>query len=363
MATTQTPPVPLLIVDDEPSLREALARYLGRVGFAVQTVDSGAAALEHVAAHDVSAMLLDIRMPGMSGVDVVPRALDIDPNLAILMLTAVADAASATRSLQGGAMDYLTKPVELTELLGAVNRALRRRETIIQSHQLTSWLKSEVQRRGHDVPWERQQGKITLATLETMVNTLEAKNRYLIGHSARVAALATTIAYELGLPEEEIERVRIAGRLHDLGKVGIREEVVNKQGPLTDEEYEHIREHPVIGSHILEPLPDISAIAGYVRSHHEHWDGSGYPDGLSGEDIPLGARIVCAAEVYDALKSPRPYRDTFSTYGVVERMHELKGSVLDPAIVDALEAALKRQTHVAPGQEGFAQPLELRAQS
>jgi response regulator RpfG family c-di-GMP phosphodiesterase len=323
----------------------------------VTTVDSGQAALEHLQANDVSVMLLDIRMPGMSGVDVVPQALDIDPNLAILMLTAVAHASSATRCLQGGAMDYLTKPVELTELLGAINRALRQRETMMQSREMTNWLHRELVRRGHEFSWEQhRQGKITLATLETMVNTLEAKNPYLVGHSARVAAFATTIADELGLPAKELEHIRIAARLHDLGKVGIREEVVNKEGPLTEEEYEHIREHSAIGFQILDPLPDIGPIAGYVRSHHEHWDGSGYPDGLRGEDIPLGARIVCAAEVYDALTSPRPYRDTFSSEAALERMEQLKGTVLDPGILEALEAALKRQRHMPPAEDPPATP-------
>ncbi len=343
MTATDPKDIPILLVDDEAPLREALGRYLRKVGFPVTTVDSGPAALEHLQSNDTLVMLLDIRMPGMTGVEVVPRALEVRPNLAILMVTAVADAASATRCLQGGALDYLTKPLELTELLSAIHRALRRRETEMQSRELTGWLKQELDRRGDEITWERdKQGKITLATLETMVNTLEAKNRYLVGHSARVAALATNVANELKLPADEVERIRVAARLHDLGKVGIREEVVNKEGPLTDEEFAHIRQHPAIGSQILEPLPNVGPIAGYVRSHHEHWDGSGYPDGLIGEEIPLGARIVCAAEVYDALTSARPYRDTFPSHVAIERMEELKGTVLDPAVVSALERAVMR---------------------
>lgn len=347
MSLSQQSGIRVLIVDDEAPLREALVRYLNHEGFASATADSGAAALEYLKTNRVYLMLLDIRMPGLSGIDVVPKALKMDPNLAILMLTAVSDAASATRCLQSGAMDYLTKPVELSDLLNAVRRALQRRETMIQRRGLVAWLRQELDRKGDEFIRERfEQGQITLATLETMVNTLEAKNRHLVGHSARVAVLATTIAQERGLSEQEIEHVRIAGRLHDLGKVGIREEVVNKEGRLTEEEYEHVKEHTDIGSRILEPLPNIGPIASYVRGHHEQWDGSGYPDGLRGEEIPLGARIICVAEVYDALTSPRPYHDMLPSHVAIERMRLLAGTMLDPAMLDALVSAVDRRRHL-----------------
>lgn len=353
MSSSRRSPIPVLIVDDEAPLREALARYLDHEGFASATADCGAAALDYLKTNSVSLMLLDIRMPGLSGIEVVPKALEMDPRLAIVMLTAVADAASATRCLQSGAMDYLTKPVELTELLSAVHRALHRRETMIQRRGLVDWLRRELERKSDEFIRERfEQGQITLATLETMVNTLEAKNRHLVGHSARVAVLATTVAQESGLSEQEIEQVRIAGRLHDLGKIGIREEVVNKEGPLTEEEYEHVKEHTEIGSRILEPLPNIGPIASYVRGHHERWDGSGYPDGLRGEEIPLGARILCIAEVYDALTSSRPYHDVLPGHIAIERMRSLAGTMLDPVVMDTFVRALDRRRHLldAPTQ-------------
>lgn len=334
----------ILIVDDEVALREALARFLREQGYAVTTVASGVAALEELRGAKYQLMLLDIRMPGMSGIDAVTEALDIDPDLAIIMLSAVGDATSAANCMQRGAMDYLTKPLELTDLMSAVHRALRRRDTQMQDRGITNWLRDEVQRRGEEILRERhKQEQITLATLEALINALEVKNQYLRGHSARIAALAATIAHQLGLSDEDIEFVRMAGRLHDLGKIGIREEVLNKEGPLTEEEFEHVKEHVVIGSQILAPLTHLGPVARFVRGHHEHWDGSGYPDGISGEAIPLGARILCAAEVYDALTQRRPYHEKLAPEEATERMRLLASSVLDPDVMEALAAAVARR--------------------
>lgn len=331
-------------MDDEEALREALARFLREQGFAVTTAGAGSDALDELRRRKFHLVLLDIRMPGMSGMDVVSEALDIDPELAIIMLSAVADATSAANCMQRGAMDYLTKPIELTDLMGSVHRVLRKRDTIMQSRGITSWLREEVQRRGEEVVRERhKQELITLATLEALINALEAKNVYLRGHSARIAALSATIADELNLSDEEIEHVRMAGRLHDLGKIGIREEVLNKEGPLSDEEFAHVKQHVVIGSQIIAPLAHLGPIVAYVRGHHERWDGTGYPDGLAGEDIPIGARIICAAEVYDALTQARPYHEKIPPEEATARMHLLAGSTLDPSVMDALAAAVARR--------------------
>src|SRR5688572_1022804 len=179
------------------------------------------------------------------------------------MLTAVNDAASATLCMQRGAMDYLTKPVDLGDLSRAIERALRRRESQIESDKINHWLKEEVALRTAEVRAERANlERISVATLEALVNALEAKDPYLRGHSARVADLAATIAAEMGFDDEQIERVRTAGRLHDIGKIGIREEILNKQGPLTDDEYEHVKQHVVIGSQILSPLAHLKEVIG-----------------------------------------------------------------------------------------------------
>jgi putative nucleotidyltransferase with HDIG domain len=289
-------------------------------------------------------MLCDIRMPGTSGVDLVPQALEIEPDLAILMLTAVNDATSAALCMQRGAMDYLTKPIELADLGRAVQRALKRRDTLLENREMNRWLKEEVTTRTAELHRSRQKlERISVATLEALVNALEAKDPYMRGHSARVADLSATIAAQLGMPDEEVEHVRVGGRLHDVGKIGTREAVLNKQGPLTPEEFEHVQQHVVIGSQILAPLPHLERIIAMVRSHHERWDGTGYPDGLRGEEIPIGARIIGAAEVYDALCSSRPYQEKLSPDQAVERIAELAGTVLDPKVFEALAAVVGRR--------------------
>jgi response regulator RpfG family c-di-GMP phosphodiesterase len=343
-----SPKQTVLVVDDEEPLCKALARFLQRQGYPVLTAVSGPQALERVKADRPSLMLLDIRMPKMSGIDVIPEALGVDPDLAIVMLSGVGDATTAALCMQRGALDYLTKPIALPDLGEAVERALRRRDTMLQEKGISSWLKGEVSRQSKEIKQAKSmQDNLVLATLEALINAVEAKNHYFGGHSARVAAFAATIASQLSLPDEEVETVRIAGRLHDLGIIGIRDDILEKQGPLSDDEYDHIKAHVTIGSHILSPLTPLGAVPEIVRTHHERWDGSGYPDGLASESILIGARILNAAETYDALTTSRPYREKLAPEKAVTKMYLMAGNVLDPAVMDALAQAVeKRQTLV-----------------
>jgi response regulator RpfG family c-di-GMP phosphodiesterase len=337
-------PIAVLVVDDEEPIRTALKKYLVQQQFEVYTAGTGDEALNELRRHRIALMLSDIRMPGTSGVDLVPQAIEVEPDLAILMLTALNDATSAALCMQRGAMDYLTKPIELADLGRAVQRALRRREMQLENRHLNQWLKEEVTTRTAELQRERMRlERISTATLEALVNALEAKDPYLRGHSARVADLSATVGAEFGLPDDQVEQVRIAARLHDIGKIGTREAVMNKQGPLTPEEYEHVKQHVIIGSQILAPLVHLGPISAYVRGHHERWDGSGYPDGLAGEAIPIGARVIGAAEVYDALSTSRPYQDKLSPEEAVKRMAELSGTVLDPKVYAALNAVVGRR--------------------
>ena len=340
-----TAPVPILVVDDEEPIRNALKRYLTKQEFLVHTASSGEEALDQLRAHeDVALMLCDIRMAGMSGVDIVPQALEISPDLAILMLTAVNDATTAALCMQRGALDYLTKPVELLELGRTIQRALKRREMMIGRRELDQHIKEEVERRTQEFQRERARlERVSVATLEVLINALEAKDPYLRGHSARVADLSASVAAHLQRPDEEIESVRTAGRLHDIGKIGIREEILNKHGPLSDEEYEHVKQHVLVGCQILAPLIHLTDVIGLVRNHHERWDGFGYPDRLAGEAIPLGARIIGAVEIYDALTTTRPYQEKMPPEEAVERMRELVGTAIDPTIHEALEAVVSRR--------------------
>lgn len=334
----------IMVVDDEEPIRNALKKYLTQQGFEVTTAGSGTEALNLLQKQKIACMLLDVRMPGVSGVDLVPQVMELEPNIALLMLTAVNDATSAALCMQRGALDYLTKPVELSDLSRAIARALRKRSTQLEHQNLNQWLKEEVAVRGAEVRNERAKlERLSVATLEALVNALEAKDPYLRGHSARVADLSAMIASEMNLPDETVEAIRMAGRLHDIGKIGIREEVLNKEGPLTAQEYEQVKQHVTIGSQILAPLAHLRDIIGFVRSHHERWDGQGYPDALSGETIPLGARVLCASEIYDALTTSRPYQEKMTPELAVQRMRDLVGTVLDPAVHRSLEAVVDRR--------------------
>jgi len=337
-------PVTVLVVDDEDGIRNALKRFLTGQGYEVAMASTGEEAIAVLQRQKVTCVLLDVNLPGASGVDLVPRILEAEPDAAVLMLTAVNDATAAALCMQRGAFDYLTKPIDLDVLSRAIQRALTRRHTRIEDQQINRWLKEEVAARTAEVRAERANlERISVATLEALVNALEAKDPYLRGHSARVADLAATIAAEMGFDDEQIERVRTAGRLHDIGKIGIREEILNKQGPLTDDEYEHVKQHVIVGSQILGPLVHLQEVIAFVRSHHERWDGNGYPDRLEAEAIPYGARIIGAVEIYDALTTSRPYQEKMPAETAVERMRDLTGSVIDPAVHRALEMVIRHR--------------------
>jgi len=334
----------LLVVDDEEAIRSSLSRSLTALGYDVITASTGDEAIRAVRRHKLACILLDVRLPDANGADLVTRLLELEPNAAVLMLTAVNDAASATICMQRGALDYLTKPVDLADLTRAIQSALRRRETLMESAKINHWLKEEVALRTAELRIERANlERISVATLEALVNALEAKDPYLRGHSARVADFAAMVAAELNLGDEQVEMIRTGGRLHDIGKIGIREEILNKHGALTDEEFEHVKAHPVTGSDILAPLSHLGQVIAFVRSHHERWDGRGYPDGLVGAAIPMGARIIGAVEIYDALTTSRPYQDKMTPELAVERLRDLAGTVIDPEVHRALQQVVARR--------------------
>jgi putative two-component system response regulator len=342
-------PVTLLVVDDEEPIRNALRKFLVQQGYEVATAASGEEALGILQRQRIMGMLLDVNMPGgINGVELVPQIMELEPSIALLMLTAVNDATSAALCMQRGAFDYLLKPIDLGHLGRAIHHALQRRHTLLEGQQINQWLKQEVTSRVAERRLEQaNQERISVATLEALVNALEAKDPYLRGHSARVADLSAMVAAQLNLADEQIEAVRTGGRLHDIGKIGIREEILNKQGPLTEDEYEHVKQHVTVGSQILAPLVHLRDVIGFVRSHHERWDGLGYPDRLAGEAIPLGARIIGAVEIFDALTTARPYQEKMPPEVAVERMRDLVGTALDPAVHEGVEAVVShRQTLV-----------------
>ena len=346
-ALFESGPARILLLDDEETIRVALTRFLRGQGHEVVAVESGRAALDLLEREQFAVLLCDVRMPEMSGLEVVPRALQLDPDLAIVMLTAVNDATTATDALSHGAMDYLVKPVELSGLQRAVDRATHRRQLEMERRRVEEHIREEVALRTAQLEEEKVALRdLTLGVADALINAMEAKDIYLRGHSRRVADHAASMAEELGLTEDEVENVRLAGRLHDVGRIGIRETVLNKPGSLTPDEFEHVKEHVRIGMDILAPLKHLTSALEYVHDHHEHFDGTGYPRGLAGEQISIGGRILAACDAFDALTSHRAFREAMEPRETIEYLESQHvGKLLDPRVFAALKKlVLRRKT-------------------
>jgi putative two-component system response regulator len=334
----------ILVVDDENTIRMVLAKYLRTRGFEVSTAESGDAALEQLAEKKFDLMLCDVRMPGLSGVELVPSALEIDPALGIVMLSAVNDASTATESMAQGVLDYLTKPIELPDLYAAVQRALMKKKAATAPARVDRVITDQVGERTRQLERERDQYRdLAVSMIETIVNTMEGKDINHRGHSARVGELAASIAEYMELSPEVVEDIRIAGRLHDVGNVGIRAEVLDKPGQLNPDELAHVREHVRIGVDLLSQLQHIERAIQFIGDHHEHWDGSGYPHARAGDQISIGGRIVAVAAAYDSLTSRRSYREPVSMDDALDELRKHLGTQYDPNVFQALRAVVKKR--------------------
>lgn len=343
---TTTPSV--LVVDDEPHVRTALVRLIASRGFRAVAAADGPAALEMLGTQAFELMLADVYMPEMSGVALVTRALAMDENLAIVMLSGINDVALATDTMRRGALNYLVKPLDAQQLEEALRDALNRRQLNMEQRRVERLIREEVQLRTADLEREQRTLRtLTLNVVQTLVNAMEAKDVYLRGHSIRVADLGASIAEEMGLDEDTVEHVRTAGHLHDVGKMGIREDLLNKPGALTADEFEHIKQHVRVGIEILAPLRHLGPALDYVHDHHENFDGSGYPRGLSGIEISLGGRILAAADAYDAMTSKRAYRDSMTQEATLAQLAQEVGRKLDERVYRALDRVVLRRGALA----------------
>jgi putative two-component system response regulator len=341
--TTTDSGASVLVAEDEEPIRRILERFLKSRGYDVETADSGTTALACLDRRRFAAMICDIRMPGMNGLDLVPRALALDPDLAVLMLTALNDAHTAKELISAGAMDYIVKPFEFPQVAEALERALHQRTLNVEQRRFERLIREEVANRTAELEREQEAYReLVVSVAETLIIAMEAKDIYLRGHSQRVATLAASIAEVLRLDSDTVESVRLAGRLHDVGMIGIREAVLHKPGPLTAEEYTHVKDHVRISMEILAPLRPMSVALDYVRDHHEHVDGSGYPRGLVGDQISIGGRILAAADGFDALTSRRAYRDPLTPEATIKHLSGAVGGLLDRHVFEALRQAVEQ---------------------
>ena len=326
----------ILVVDDEPAVREVTALTLRKRGYPTETADGSDPALELLSRTPFALALVDVRMPGKDGLWLLAQTQESYPDLSVIMVTAVADVATAVDCLRQGATDYLLKPVSADVLALTVERALRERRMRLELERYQERLEKTVAEQA------RRIRRLYMGSVRSLAISLEAKDQYTRGHSERVARLAYQLATVLTLSEVEVELLDLAGRLHDIGKIGVREAILNKPGPLSAEEFEHVKQHPSLGAQILEPIADDHRLIETVLHHHEKWDGSGYPHGLRGEEIPLLAQILKVADVYEALTSHRPYRPARTPTEARRIMEEEMGAGLPPEITRTFLNLLKR---------------------
>ena len=339
----QTPRTRVLVVDDEEQVRSALTRFLARTYDTVQAAD-GAQALARLGEGRCDAVLCDIRMPGISGVDLVPQLIARDPDLAIIMLTGVGEPGSAIACLKAGAADYLIKPVELDELALALEYALRKRQLEVERRGLEEWLAREVAEKTKLL--EEQSDlveSLAKSVLMALVDALEPPDPQGRTHSVRVANIATYIASELGLPPDEVETVQTAARLHDIGRVALRDDRMRRVSVAAAGPAARDRDAPGIAAGILAPLTRSDAVTQLVALQHERWDGSGRPAGLAGEAIPLGARIIAAANLWDELTFGDGTRAGTPHAEAMAALRPHAGSMLDPGVVAALERVMEKR--------------------
>jgi len=324
----------ILIVDDEGVIRRLLYQKLSSEGYQCQEADGAAQALDKLRSNAVELVLLDIKMPGKSGVELLPEIKASYPDVAVIMATAITGTNIAIQCMKQGAYDYLTKPFNLVEVVLSVDRALEKRRLELENRDYQQHLEQKVEAQARRIRTS------FLSAVTALAYALEAKDKYTSGHSQRVAEISVAISKELGISRYDIEKIRLAGLIHDIGKIGVRESVLNRPDRLTYEEFHHeefhqMKRHCEIGEHILNPIVDDEEILMIVRHHHERYDGTGYPNRLSGEQIPLGARILAVADSYDAMTSERPYRKAMNVETAYAEIERGKRTQFDPQVAEA----------------------------
>jgi response regulator RpfG family c-di-GMP phosphodiesterase len=320
-----------LVVDDDVQVRQSMVRIIEGHGLATVQAASGSEALALLRREgEIPLVISDIYMPEMDGVTFLREALRLYPDMAVIMLTGVAEVTTAVECLKLGALDYIAKPVLVEEVRARVDKALDKRQLVLQNRFYQQNLEGRVRE------LDRRNRQSLINGVQTLVHALEAKDAYTSGHSSRVSRYAVKTAVLLGYTDDRLEHVRLGGELHDIGKIGTREDILNKPGPLSPEEFEHIKAHSALGERILAPfLGESPMVLRIVRHHHERVDGRGFPDALGGEDIPHEARIVAVVDAFDAMTTNRAYRPSRSPADAVAELRHCAGSHFDAEAVEA----------------------------
>ena len=327
----------IITTDDDQAIRKVLQILLRKEGYQVTVCSNGEEllAILKTSYATVDLVLLDIKMPGLSGMQLLEIVRRNYPRIPVVMLTAFNDLDTGMKAIRLGASDYLAKPVHREVLVECVSRvldanALKQDEVAEKDNSMAHQRELENQLQSALTALK----SATLATLEAFTETIEQKDPYTKGHCSRVRTISLAIARALNFSEEALHTLEGGSLLHDIGKIGIPEEVLNKPSKLSKSEYELIKEHPVAGERIVKHIDLFQAYRPIIRSHHERMDGKGYPDGLKGDQIPLDVRIVTLADAFDAMTTSRAYRSALPTEIAVEELKLFSGTQFDPELVN-----------------------------
>ena len=326
----------ILVVDDDAANLRMASHILTAERMRVSCLKSGEDALRFLQENRPDLILLDIHMPGMDGFETIAsvRGNEKTADIPVIFLTADDDSETETQGLKAGAMDFIKKPFVPEVLL------LRVRHTI-ELIRLQENLAQEVEKKTQEVKAQHEKlDKISMQIVKALSGAIDAKDTYTNGHSTRVADYSREIAKRAGFSARQQDDIYMMGLLHDVGKIGIPEAIINKPGKLTDEEFEKIKTHPALGAGILKNITEFPQLAVGARWHHERYDGKGYPDGIAGEDIPTEARIIAVADAYDAMSSRRSYRDVLKQDFIRGEIVKGKGTQFDPAFADIMLALI-----------------------
>jgi len=325
----------ILVVDDEPHVRTMIGSTLERQGYDVQLASSGREGLDILERNAFDLVLTDIIMQDGNGITLLDRIHAQQPQLPVVMVTAIHDISVAIDSMRRGAYDYLLKPFEREHLLSTVQRALEHRQILQESHSYQQSLEQVVQARTEMLRQAMEDLEHSYdVTLEALGDALDLKDSETEGHSKRVTAYTIALSRAMGVPPASIKVIARGAFLHDIGKMAIPDDILRKAGKLTPEEQDTMREHCARGYHMLRKIPFLAESAEIVLSHQEHFDGTGYPRGMQGQEIPIGARIFAVADTLDAITSDRPYRKANSFDAAREEILRCSGTQFDPSVVE-----------------------------
>jgi response regulator RpfG family c-di-GMP phosphodiesterase len=325
----------ILIVDDEKTIYSVIARRLAMEGYPCVMANNGREALGYFSKNNCSLIISDIRMPEMNGLELLKNVKAVRPNIMFIIMTAYPEIGMAVEAIRLGATDFILKPVDLELMAFSVKKALaqRKMEDEIEAHHKN--LEKLVEERTTKLREALLVLKKThLDSVKVLAGAIDAKDPYTRGHSDRVRKMSMKIGMKLSFNKERLENLVFGALLHDIGKIGIRDEVLQKKGQLTPEEYQYVQQHPLIGVKILEGIDFFKDKIPMIRNHHEHFDGGGYPDGLLGETVPLEARIIAVSDAFDAMTSLRPHRKAMPVEDVILEMGKGKGRQFDPQILE-----------------------------